>query len=192
MPLIYFLRHGQTEWNAQGRIQGHYDVPLNPNGRSQALRNGGVLAEIVSDVSRFDFVSSPLLRTRETMEIVRKAMGLPENGYRTDDRLKEILFGSWGGMTMMEAAERDPDTYARRKADIWNVAPPEGESFRDFYARVMDWLSEVKNDSIVVSHGGVNRCLRGHFLKLSPEEMMCLEVPQDKVLMIDGETLTWF
>jgi broad specificity phosphatase PhoE len=191
MPLIYFLRHGQTDWNVQRRLQGHHDVPLNAVGRSQALRNGGVLAEMLSGESRFDFVSSPLLRARQTMEIVREAMGLPENGYRTDDRLQEIFFGAWGGLTMMEAQERDPDLYARRSADIWNVAPPEGEAFRDFYARVMDWLSEVKDDSIVVAHGGVSRCLRGHFLKLSPEEMMTLDVPQDKVLMIDGETLTW-
>jgi probable phosphoglycerate mutase len=125
------------------------------------------------------------------MEIVRKAMGFPESGYRTDDRLQEIYFGAWGGLTMMEAQERYPDLYAQRSSDIWNVAAPEGETFRDFYARVMDWLSEVKGDSIVVAHGGVSRCLQGHFLKLSPSEMMSLDIPQDKVLMIDGETLTW-
>ncbi len=77
MPLIYFLRHGQTPFNAEGRIQGQIEVPLSELGRSQALRNGAVLAEVLGEPERFDFVASPLLRTRQTMEIVRSAMGLP-------------------------------------------------------------------------------------------------------------------
>jgi probable phosphoglycerate mutase len=125
------------------------------------------------------------------MEIVRTAMGLAPDGYRTDDRLQEIRFGAWGGMTWDEAAARDPENYRRRLADIWNVAPPEGESLREFYGRVMDWLAGVTADSIVVAHGGTNRCVRGHFLKLAPEEIVHLDVPQDKVLMIEGNKLTW-
>jgi probable phosphoglycerate mutase len=191
MPLIYFLRHGQTAFNAEGRIQGQIEVPLNATGRAQALRNGGVLAEIVREPERFDFVASPLLRTRQTMEIVRSAMGLDENGYRTDGRLKEVLFGAWGGMTWTEIIERDHANYARRQADIWNVAPPEGECFRELYQRVEEWFSEIKRDSVVVSHGGVSRVLRGYILKLAPEEMMHLDVPQDKVLMIERERLSW-
>lgn len=191
MPLIYFLRHGQTPFNAEGRIQGQIEVPLNETGRSQALRNGAVLAEVLTQPERFDFVASPLLRTRQTMEIVRTAMGLPVNAYRTDDRLMEILFGAWGGMTWPEIRERDPENYARRDADMWNVAPPEGECFRELSERVMMWLSEVKQDTVVVSHGGVSRVFRGHILKLSSAEMMRLDVPQDKVLMIEGERLTW-
>jgi broad specificity phosphatase PhoE len=191
MPLIYFLRHGQTGHNAAGRIQGTLEVPINANGRTQAQRNGGVLNELISNKSRFDFVASPLLRTRQTMEIVRTAMGFAPEGYRTDERLKEIHFGAWGGMTMAEIAERDPVNYVRRQADPWNEAPPKGQCFRDFYEQVMGWLAEVTSDTIVVAHGGTSRCLRGHFLKLAPQEMVHLDVPQDKVLMIEGDTLTW-
>jgi broad specificity phosphatase PhoE len=191
MPLIYFLRHGQTGHNAAGRIQGTLEVPINANGRTQAQRNGGVLNELISDKSRFEFVASPLLRTRQTMEIVRTEMGFAPEGYRTDERLKEIHFGAWGGMTMAEIAERDPVNYVRRQADPWNEAPPEGQCFRDFYEQVMGWLAEVTSDTIVVAHGGTSRCLRGHFLKLAPQEMVHLDVPQDKVLMIEGDTLTW-
>jgi broad specificity phosphatase PhoE len=191
MPLIYFIRHGQTDYNAAGRIQGIIEVPLNGTGRSQARRNGGVLNEVISDKARFDFVSSPLLRTRQTMEIVRAEMGLPAEGYRTDARLKEIDFGAWGGMTLTDIAARDSEHFARRQADPWNVAPPEGQCFREFYAQVMGWLDEVVTDTIVVAHGGTSRCLRGHFLKLSPQEIVHLDVPQDKVLMIEGETVTW-
>jgi probable phosphoglycerate mutase len=191
MPLIYLLRHGQTAFNAEGRIQGTINVPLNTHGRAQAQRNGGVLNELISDKSRFDFVASPLLRTRETMEIVRTAMGLAPDGYRTDDRLQEVRFGAWGGMTMTEIAARDPENYRRRLADIWNVAPPEGECFRELNERVMDWLAGVTFDTVVVAHGGTSRCLRGHFLKLAPDEIAHLDVPQDKVLMIEGDKLTW-
>lgn len=191
MPVIYFVRHGQTDWNAERRIQGQIDVPINETGRAQALRNGGVLAELIADSSGFDFVSSPLLRARQTMEIILSATGRPIASYRTDERLKELFFGAWGGMTMEEVAKNDPENYARRQADVWNVAPPEGERFRDFYGRVMHWLGEVTKNTVAVAHGGVNRCLRGHFLHLLPEQMLHLDVPQDKVLMIEGGTLTW-
>src|SRR5215469_12528324 len=191
MPLIYFLRHGQTGFNAEHRIQGSIDVPLNALGRAQAQRNGGVLNELISDKLSFDFVASPLLRARETMEIVRTAMGLAPDNYRTDDRLQEVRFGAWGGMTWAEIEARDPENYWRRQADPWNIAPPEGESFRELSRRVMDWLAGVTTDSVVGAHGGVSRCLRGHLLKLAPEEIMHLDVPQDKVLMIEGDKLTW-
>ena len=191
MPLIYYVRHGQTDYNAARRIQGILDVPINATGRLQARRNGGLLNEIIGDKARFDFVASPLSRARQTMEIVRHEMGLPREDYRTDDRLKEIRFGVWGGLTMQEIAERYPKNYARRQVDPWNEAPPEGQCYREFYDQVMGWLAEVTSDTILVAHGGTGRCLSGHFLKLPHEEIVRLDRPQDRVLMIDGETLTW-
>ena len=184
------MRHGQTDWNAQRRLQGTLDVPINATGRAQALRNGGMLAELICGKGRFNFVSSPLLRARETMEIVRSAIGLPAGGYRTDDRLQEISFGAWGGFTWAEIEERDPEGYARRQADPWNETPPEGQCFRDFHAQAVAWFGEVASDTIVVGHGGTSRCLRGHVLKLTPREFLRLEVAQDKVLLFEGETVT--
>ena len=191
MPLIYFLRHGQTDYNAAQRIQGDLETPINAKGRSQAARNGGLLNDLVSDKRRFTFVASPLLRARQTMEIVRGAMGLPADGYRMDDRLRELSFGAWAGLTWPEIAKRDPDHYARRQADRWNVAPPGGQCYREVYRGVADWLSEITSDTIAVAHYGTLRCLRGHVLKLPPEEILHLDAPQDKVLLIDGETLSW-
>ncbi len=191
MPVIYFLRHGQTDYNAARRIQGVIDIPINAHGRLQARRNGGVLNELIGDKTRFDFVASPLLRARQTMEIVRSAMGLAPEGYRTDARLQEIHFGAWGGMTMAEIAASEPENFARRQRDPWNFTPPGGEAFRELYARAMDWLAGVASATAVVSHGGISRALRGHFLKLAPQEMVHLDVPQDKVLMIEGDRLTW-
>ena len=191
MPPIYFVRHGQTDYNAAKRIQGELDIPLNATGRSQAQRNGALLNELIAGKQRFDFVASPLLRARQTMEIVRAAMGLPPDGYRTDDRLREIGFGEWGGLTWPEIAERDPDRYERRNADRWNVAAPGGQSYREVYQSVGEWLSEAARDTVVVAHFGTSRLIRGHVLKLPPEEILRLDAPQDKVLMIDGDTLSW-
>ncbi len=191
MALIYLVRHGQTDFNAARRIQGSIDVPINATGRAQARRNGGVLNEIISDKGKFDFVASPLLRTRQTMEIVRETMDLRPQGYRIDPLLHEIRFGAWGGMTLEEAAQRDPETYARREADIWNVAPPEGESYRQKHERVMQWFASVKQDTVAVAHGGTSRVLRGHFLRLTPDEVVALDTPQDKILMIEDGKLTW-
>jgi broad specificity phosphatase PhoE len=191
MPLIYFLRHGQTDYNASKRIQGELEIPINAKGREQARRNGSLLAELIGEKDRFDFVASPLLRARQTMEIVRRVMGLPADGYRTDDRLKEISFGAWAGLTWPEIEARDPEIYARRQADRWSVAPPGGESYSDVYRAVVEWLESVTSDTVVVAHYGTARCIRGHFLKLVRAEILNLDVPQDKVLMIEGDRLTW-
>ena len=191
MPLIYYVRHGQTDYNASKRIQGTLEIPINGKGREQARRNGSLLAELIGEKERFNFVASPLLRARQTMEIVRGAMGLPAHAYRTDDRLKEISFGAWAGLTWPEIEAREPESYARRQADRWNVAAPGGECYRDVYRAVVEWLESVTSDTVVVAHYGTARCIRGHFLKLSPAEILDLDAPQDKVLMIEGVTLTW-
>ncbi|WKW52447.1 histidine phosphatase family protein [Rhodomicrobium lacus] len=191
MPLIYFIRHGQTDYNAARRVQGWLDIPINATGRVQALRNGGVLNELISDKSRFDFVSSPLLRTRQTMEIMRETMGLPKAGYATDDRLKEISFGEWEGMNREEIDAVAKDLHASVEADRWNKAPPAGQSFRDYSAQVLSWLAEIRRDTVVVAHGGTSRVVRAHFMKLPPSDMQKLDVPQDKVLLIEGGTLHW-
>ncbi len=102
--LIYVIRHGQTDWNAESRLQGQKDIPLNDTGRQQATGNGLALGAILgADAAQFDFVASPLGRTRETMERLRRAMGLDPTAYRTDDRLKEVSFGDWEGFTLAGA-----------------------------------------------------------------------------------------
>ncbi len=117
MPLIYFLRHGQTDYNASKRIQGTLEIPINEKGRGQARRNGSLLAELIGENDRFDFVASPLLRARQTMEIVRDTMDVPALGFCTDDRLKEISFGARAGLTWPDIEVREPEAYARRQAD---------------------------------------------------------------------------
>lgn len=189
MPVIYFVRHGQTDWNAEHRIQGHIDIPINATGREQAARNGTVLKDLLPDPDRFDFVSSPLVRAAETMRIVRREMGLDPSDYRTDLRLREIHFGDWQGRISEEIIEAFPEDQKRREEDRWNfLYPGEGaESFAIFSRRVGEWLDGVTTDTIATAHGGVMRCLYHLVAKMDGREAATLHVVQDKIYRIaDG------
>ena len=188
---LYFVRHGETDWNRDSRLQGQQDIPLNDHGRGQARRNGVVLREHVDDVARFDFVASPLSRTRETMEIMRAAMGLDPSDYRLDDRLKEITFGEWEGVTPAELKAANPAGHAARRADKWGFAPPGGESYATLSERVRAWAESLSRDSVIVSHGGVSRVLRGMLLPIPTSEIPRLETPQDRVYAWRGGAGGW-
>jgi probable phosphoglycerate mutase len=183
MPKIYLVRHGQTDWNASLRLQGQEDTPLNDTGRGQAGRNGAVLARILSNPDGFDFIASPLTRTRETMEIVRKALDLPAGNFRTDNALKEIHFGDWQGQTWDQLREAHPKAIAARFDDPWNTVAPGsgGESFAMLSARALGWLETVEQDSVVVTHGGIIRCLMGHIEKTPVQKIPLVDIPQDRI-----------
>lgn len=191
MPTIVFIRHGETDWNAEGRFQGQRDIPLNAHGRSQAQRNGRVLAVQMPEAAAFDFVASPLERTRQTMEIVRGAMGLDPSAYRLDPILKEITFGRWEGYTAPELTQKWPDMVAARDVDKWGFQPPEGESYAMLSIRIAAWFAGVTRDTVVVSHGGVCRVLRGFLLGLDTGTTPNLDVPQDRIFVWDGREARW-
>ncbi|MCX5497377.1 histidine phosphatase family protein [Kaistia dalseonensis] len=191
MPIIVFIRHGETDWNVEGRFQGQRDIPLNARGRGQARRNGLTLADIMPETKDFDFVASPLGRTRETMEIVRGAMGLDPSLYRQDPTLKEITFGQWEGFTGPELKALFPERVHEREADKWDFVPPGGESYAMLSMRIKGWLDGIDTDTVVVSHGGVCRVLRGLLLKLDPSVTPMLDVPQDKVFVWNGQAAGW-
>jgi len=189
---LYYVRHGETDWNRDQRYQGQRDIPLNATGRSQAVRNGRALAETLGkDAAAIDYVASPLLRARETMALMRAELGLPPRGYRTDDRLREIHYGYWEGELWNELPAKDPQGFAAREADKWGWRPTGGESYRDLSERVAGWLREIERDAVVAAHGGVMRVIRGLILKLQPAEIFRLDVPQDKVLMVEAGHTKW-
>jgi len=185
--LLIFIRHGETDWNFEGRMQGQQDIPLNANGRSQATRNGERLRDFLTresiDPQTLDFVSSPLGRTRATMERLRKAMGLDPAAYRLEEQLKEITFGAWEGFTLEELAEGEQDLILQRRADKWGFVPPGGESYEMLAARIGVWLKTVDWPSVVVSHGGVYRVMRGLLEGLDTTIVPKQDVPQDKVFV---------
>ena len=128
MPTIYYIRHGETAWNAEGRLQGAQDTSLNDLGRKQAAHAGGILADLFARDRRSEqapaYVASPLGRARSTMELVRGALRLPPHDYTIDDRLREIGYGDWEGATLAQMQARDPEVFGRRQVDKWTVSPP--------------------------------------------------------------------
>ncbi|MCP3459471.1 MULTISPECIES: histidine phosphatase family protein [unclassified Bradyrhizobium] len=160
---IYYLRHGETEWNALGRLQGTQDIPLNARGRGQAVQAARILADLFAregrDKASLPYVSSPLGRARMTMELVRGKLGLPIADYSLDDRLREIGYGAWEGLTLPESEAADPEVYARRLVDKWTVAPSDGETYADVQARMREWYDQLRTDTVAVAHGGTARAL---------------------------------
>jgi broad specificity phosphatase PhoE len=188
---VYFIRHGETDWNAEHRLQGQIDIPLNDTGRRQARRNGQVLRDVLAHPGGVDFVASPLERATETMRIVREALDLEPAGYRTDDRLKEVNFGDWEGLRWADLLSRDPRGYEERMAGPFAWRPHNGESYEDLSARARGWLQTVERETVVVSHGGISRVLRGLLYDLVPDDIPNLSVPQDKVLVLRATDMAW-
>lgn len=188
---IYFVRHGQTDWNAAARYQGQRDIALNDIGRGQARRNGETLARTIAAPASLDYVASPLSRARETMQIMRRALGLPELDYRTDELLKEVNYGHWEGRLASDLAIQDPEGLAVREKDPFRWRPIGGESYADMMVRTDAWLASVTRDTIVASHGGVSRTVRGRVLGIPDQEMLRLEVPQDRILVLRDGNATW-
>ena len=190
-PTIYYIRHGETSWNAAGRLQGVQDVPLNDLGRKQAAHAGNILADLFvrdgRDKSSLVFVASPLGRARSTMELVRGAMKLPPADYALDDRLREIGYGQWEGSTLAEMQVRDPVLFAKRQTAKWTVSPPGGESYVEVQARMADWYASLTEDTVAVAHGGTARALMVVLGIETPQSAADLTIEQGAVYVFrDG------
>ena len=189
---IYFIRHGETDWNRDRRYQGQMDIPLNATGRAQAARNGRVLAALLgARAAGLDYVASPLQRARETMQIVRRDLGLAPDAYRTDDRLQEVHYGHWEGQLQDELRTSDPEGLAARDLDAWGWQPRGGESYEVMSRRFAGWLEEVACDTVVVAHGGISRALRGMVLDVPRSQVPSLPVPQDQILVVAAGAASW-
>ncbi len=192
-PVLYYVRHGLTEWNVQQRLQGRHDVPLNDEGRQQAMRSATILQELFERDGRatgdFVYVSSPLIRARETMELLRAMLGLPRDGYEVEARLAEIAFGEWEGLTYDDVVRRDGDVVDKREHDKWGFLPPGGESYADVARRVGQWYDELARDAVVAAHGGTARALLAHLRIAPPEEATHRAVDQGVVYVYEGNRL---
>jgi probable phosphoglycerate mutase len=189
VPTIYYIRHGETEWNAAGRLQGTRDIPLNALGRKQAAGAGAILADLFARDGRSElalaFVASPLGRARSTMELVRGSLRLPPGDYAIDDRLREIGYGDWEGSTLAQMQALDPDLFARRQAEKWTLSPPGGESYVAVQARVSDWYRQLTADTVAVAHGGTARALMVALGIETPESAADLPIEQGAVYVFD-------
>ncbi|MCP4185837.1 MAG: histidine phosphatase family protein [Hyphomicrobiales bacterium] len=183
-PTIYYIRHGQTDWNAELRFQGQRDIPLNSKGREQANENGHKLHNIIGKAEGLDFITSPLERTQETMQLVRSGLGLPPNEYRIDDRLIEISYGDLEGTTLADLKANNNSLHRYRKANAWSFKPENGESHEMVLDRISQWHQSLECDCVVAAHGAVGRVLRYYLLDLEGQEAARFPFPQDQICII--------
>jgi broad specificity phosphatase PhoE len=193
MAILYCVRHGVTDFNVEQRLQGRYQTALNAGGRRQASECGNVLRDLFARERRpapdYAYVSSPLTRARQTMELIRASLGLDARGYDLDDRLAEISYGEWEGLTLAEIQARDPEMLIRRAEDKWGFAPCGGESYRDLAQRVGAWYATVTRDTVVAAHGGVARALMANFHILPEEEAAHADIAHGAVYVFAGGTM---
>jgi probable phosphoglycerate mutase len=163
MTLLTLIRHARSTWNAEGRMQGHADPPLDMVGRAQAQ----ALAQRLKSETFHAIYSSPLARARETSEIIAALHNLP---IIFDDRLMERDIGRWTGLTGDEAQERFPEHYT----DWRRLGPPGGENQAALMARAAAAFDDIvaacpAQAVAVVSHGGLLNAYLAHLLGLAPE-----------------------
>jgi broad specificity phosphatase PhoE len=151
---LLLARHGETDWNRDGRWQGHSDTPLNEQGRRQAR-------ELAEQLDEVDVVySSDLARARDTAEIVAERLGLV---VQTDRRLRERGFGAWEGLNSAEIQRDFADEHTRWKSGE-GFGAKDAEPFDAFAARIHAFLEEVLRlhpdaNVLVISHGGSIRVI---------------------------------
>jgi alpha-ribazole phosphatase len=151
MTRLILIRHGETDWNVEGRWQGHADVPLNASGRAQAEATARALAGRPICA----IYSSDLERARGTAEPLARQTGWP---VRLEPRLREIHQGEWQGLLVTEIEERYAEAFRSRRADPLHVAPPGGETALEVQARVLSAVQDIlrahpDETVVIVSHG---------------------------------------
>ena len=192
---FFIIRHGETDWNREGRLQGRRDVDLNPLGRRQSVAAGERLARLLAgrglDPQALDFVASPLSRTCDTMVLLRGALGLDGEPFRRDDQILELSFGRWEGRTWPEIKRSDPAAAEERRRDRWCFVPPGGESYAMLEGRVASWLGGLAGDTGVVAHGGVARVLLHLVAGVAKARAPVAEISQGRVLVFRSGAAHW-
>ncbi|HEY3598357.1 MAG TPA: histidine phosphatase family protein [Paraburkholderia sp.] len=192
---ILFVRHGETDWNRIKRIQGHIDIPLAVTGIEQAQRLAERFAREAKEGARVDAIySSDLQRARQTAQPLADALGLP---VALSQGLRERSYGAFQGHDSDEIAARFPDEYAQWQTRDPGFAPPEGESQRAFYHRVLHALEPIvaahpDGRIVCVAHGGVLDCVYrfAHGLSLDAPRNYALLNTSINVVDYDGGNAT--
>lgn len=186
---IFLLRHGETLWNTEQRLQGHKNSDLTEVGREQARQNGLALKRFGAD--SFRLISSPLGRCRETANIIAEALEFDSSNIEYEDRVKEISFGSWEGQQIHDIQEMDSEAFNLRKANRWDVPAPGGESYSMVAERLNEWLKDIEGQSLIlVSHGCAGRILRGIYAQIQKELIYSLDESHDAIYLLEHGEVT--
>ena len=176
-PELLILRHGETEWNATGRLQGSFDSTLTPEGVAQAARQRALQSRL--DLTGYRAISSPQGRAFRTAALALD--GLIDE-IHTDDRLREIGLGTWAGR---DRAELMAETGAEDGFALYELAPG-GEGFGALARRCEGFLADLTTPAIVVTHGITSRMLRLLLTGSAPERLRDMGGGQGVVYRVSG------
>ena len=177
---LYFVRHGQTDWNALERYQGSTDTELSKLGKEEAVQNAGILLRIFEedqvDVANINIVSSPLTRAQQSAQIIARQFD-PAPSILTDPAFRELSIGRWEGMTSPEVKEKYYLERKSRKSDRWSFKPQGGESMAERCDEVKNALRRLNPNTIVVTHCVVLRIIAHLLGGISQQDATKVETP---------------
>jgi broad specificity phosphatase PhoE len=187
-PPIIFVRHGETDWNRQGLIQGSVDTELNDRGHAQAKAVAELLAFRKLEWHDFQIVVSPQKRAMQTASYVLTALSKVLDGI--EPRVRELGFGVWEGKPFWELKASPVYPADTESRYFWR--PEGGESYQDGVARVNEWRATLTHPTLVISHGAVGRCLMGAVAGLGPSDIVNLKTPQGAYCRLENGQIDWF
>lgn len=187
MPKLVLVRHGQSVWNLQNRFTGWVDVPLTEKGKEEAYRAGELLKDVKFDVA----YTSALTRAQETLKIILETVGLLIPVIK-DQALNERHYGALQGLKKDRARQKWGADIVHLWRRSYDIAPPEGESLKDTAARTIPFLERAimgdivdGRNVIVVAHGNSLRSIVMYLEKLSPKEIVKVEIPTGTPIIYD-------
>lgn len=182
--MIYFIRHGETEWNKERRYQGALNSKLTENGINQMELICNIFAKEENLPNPLKVYTSPLGRAYETAKILARYINVE---LIIEKRLREVSLGSWDGKTKDEISQQFPNVLDNSKPYNWYFFSPDGEKLITAKHRVESWLNEFTNQTVcVVAHGLIGRVLMGVYLGLDEDEFLKMSISQDSYYKIYG------
>jgi broad specificity phosphatase PhoE len=190
LPPLYFIRHGETDWNKNALVQGSINTDLNDKGIAQAIGLGRALSSLQPELQAYDFVASPQLRAQHTMRIICDLQPRDFTTVRPDARVRELEFGVWEGKPIWEM--KASPIYPADLEGHYEWRPEGGESYVDGVARVDDFLRSLTKPTLIVAHGAVGRCIIGYVCGIPGPNLTHLPTPQGCYCELKDGKAQWF
>ncbi len=186
---IFLLRHGQTIFNAQQRLQGHCNSDLTELGQQQAAMVGLSLKNKLADKRQWTIYASPLGRAMQTAEIVANQIGININEIVQDVRLKEFCLGDWEQAYIPDIKKEHPQFNEQKD---WYLMAPNAESYYEVKDRIEDFLADtsVSDNAIVISHGLTGAVFRGVYVGMTYNEVFSQDLPQDAYFLLANDKIS--
>lgn len=183
LPTILLIRHAETQWNIEGRLQGWRDAPLTLNGFRQAIAVAENVRQTWAGLAQMEDVQyhcSDLGRARQTASVLADSWGIRFEKFIAEEQIKERNYGAWEGMTLDDVARSRPSEFQEHQADPWGYQVPGGEAKTALFDRISAWLDELPRNRphVVVTHSGCFRAIRGAYVNASRAEIDAYREPQ--------------